>query len=74
MTVQEQEAISRRWLNEHLGLMLKVVRGCDLGRCAERFGTAPTRAGNIAGQLEMKIHFAETPARLIFARADYSRM
>jgi RNA polymerase sigma-70 factor (ECF subfamily) len=28
MTVQEQEAIFRRWLNEHLGLMLKVVRGC----------------------------------------------
>ena len=28
MTAQEQEAIFRRWLNEHLGLMLKVVRGC----------------------------------------------
>ena len=28
MTVQEQEIIFRRWLNEHLGLMLKVVRGC----------------------------------------------
>ena len=28
MTVQEQEAIFRRWLNEHLELMLKVVRGC----------------------------------------------
>jgi RNA polymerase sigma-70 factor, ECF subfamily len=27
-TVQEQEAIFRRWLGEHLGLMLKVVRGC----------------------------------------------
>ena len=28
MTAQEQETIFRRWLNEHLGLMLKVVRGC----------------------------------------------
>ena len=28
MTAQEQEIIFRRWLNEHLGLMLKVVRGC----------------------------------------------
>ena len=28
MTVQEQETIFRRWLEEHLGLMLKVVRGC----------------------------------------------
>src|ERR1022692_1553446 len=28
MTAQEQEAIFRRWLDEHVGLMLKVVRGC----------------------------------------------
>lgn len=28
MTAQEQETILRRWLAEHLGLMLKVVRGC----------------------------------------------
>ena len=28
MTAQEQETIFRRWLEEHLGLMLKVVRGC----------------------------------------------
>ena len=28
MTTQEQEATFRRWLKEHLGLMLKVVRGC----------------------------------------------
>jgi RNA polymerase sigma-70 factor, ECF subfamily len=28
MTAQQQEAIFRRWLEEHLGLMLKVVRGC----------------------------------------------
>jgi RNA polymerase sigma-70 factor (ECF subfamily) len=28
MTAQEQETLFRRWLNEHLGLMLKVVRGC----------------------------------------------
>jgi RNA polymerase sigma-70 factor (ECF subfamily) len=28
MTAREQEAIFRRWLKEHLGLMLKVVRGC----------------------------------------------
>jgi RNA polymerase sigma-70 factor (ECF subfamily) len=28
MTAQDQEAIFRRWLAEHLGLMLKVVRGC----------------------------------------------
>src|SRR5258705_3955933 len=28
MTAQEQEATFRRWLDEHLGLMLKVVRGC----------------------------------------------
>ena len=28
MTAQEQEAVFRRWLDEHLGLVLKVVRGC----------------------------------------------
>jgi RNA polymerase sigma-70 factor (ECF subfamily) len=28
MTAQEQEATFRRWLDEHLGLMLKLVRGC----------------------------------------------
>jgi RNA polymerase sigma-70 factor (ECF subfamily) len=28
MTAQEQETIFRRWLAAHLGLMLKVVRGC----------------------------------------------
>jgi RNA polymerase sigma-70 factor (ECF subfamily) len=28
MTAQQQEAIFRRWLDAHLGLMLKVVRGC----------------------------------------------
>ena len=28
MTAHEQETIFRRWLEEHLGLMLKVVRGC----------------------------------------------
>ncbi len=28
MTATEQEAIFRRWLGDHLGLMLKVVRGC----------------------------------------------
>jgi len=28
MTAQQQESIFRRWLDEHLGLMLKVVRGC----------------------------------------------
>src|SRR5208282_3051337 len=28
MTAQEQENIFRRWLDAHLGLMLKVVRGC----------------------------------------------
>jgi RNA polymerase sigma-70 factor (ECF subfamily) len=28
MTAQEQETIFRRWLDAHLGLMLKVVRGC----------------------------------------------
>ena len=28
MTAHEQEAIFRRWLDTHLGLMLKIVRGC----------------------------------------------
>ncbi|HSY18768.1 MAG TPA: RNA polymerase sigma factor [Candidatus Acidoferrales bacterium] len=28
MTTQEREAIFRRWLDAHLGLILKVVRGC----------------------------------------------
>ncbi len=28
MTAQDQEATFRRWLDEHMGLMLKVVRGC----------------------------------------------
>jgi RNA polymerase sigma-70 factor (ECF subfamily) len=28
MTAQQQEAIFRRWLDAHIGLMLKVVRGC----------------------------------------------
>jgi RNA polymerase sigma-70 factor (ECF subfamily) len=28
MTAQEQETVFRRWLEAHLGLMLKVVRGC----------------------------------------------
>jgi RNA polymerase sigma-70 factor, ECF subfamily len=28
MTTQEREATFRRWFEEHLGLMLKVVRGC----------------------------------------------
>src|SRR3982074_1943109 len=28
MTAQDQEAIFRRWLDEHIGLMLKVVRCC----------------------------------------------
>jgi len=28
MTAHEQETIFRRWLEAHLGLMLKVVRGC----------------------------------------------
>jgi RNA polymerase sigma-70 factor (ECF subfamily) len=28
MTAQAQEAIFRRWLDDHLGLMLKVIRGC----------------------------------------------
>src|SRR5258708_37401336 len=28
MTAQEQEGIFRRWLDEHIGLILKVVRGC----------------------------------------------
>jgi RNA polymerase sigma-70 factor, ECF subfamily len=31
MTAQDQEAIFRRWLAEHLGLLLKVVRGCAAG-------------------------------------------
>lgn len=31
MTAQEQETVFRRWLGEHLGLMLKVVRGCAAG-------------------------------------------
>jgi RNA polymerase sigma-70 factor (ECF subfamily) len=32
ITLQEQEAIFRRWLDAHLGLMLKVVRGCAATR------------------------------------------
>lgn len=28
MTTHEQEAIFRRWFDQHLGLILKVVRGC----------------------------------------------
>jgi hypothetical protein len=28
MNTQDQEATFRRWLDEHVGLMLKVVRGC----------------------------------------------
>src|SRR5258708_27129790 len=28
MNAQDQEATFRRWLDEHIGLMLKVVRGC----------------------------------------------
>src|SRR5271169_2165256 len=28
MSPQERETIFRRWLGQHLGLMLKVVRGC----------------------------------------------
>jgi RNA polymerase sigma-70 factor, ECF subfamily len=28
ITVQEQETVFRRWLEAHLGLILKVVRGC----------------------------------------------
>ncbi len=28
MTAQAQETIFRQWLDQHLGLMLKVVRGC----------------------------------------------
>src|SRR3954466_16358436 len=28
MTAHDQETIFRRWLDEHIGLMLKVVRGC----------------------------------------------
>ncbi len=30
MNAQEQETTFRRWLDEHLGLMLKVVRGCAM--------------------------------------------
>ena len=30
MTAKEQEALFRRWLDEHLGLMLKVVRACTI--------------------------------------------
>jgi RNA polymerase sigma-70 factor, ECF subfamily len=30
MTAKEQEALFRRWLDEHLGLMLKVVRACTM--------------------------------------------
>jgi RNA polymerase sigma-70 factor (ECF subfamily) len=29
MTAQQQETIFRRWLDAHIGLMLKVVRGCS---------------------------------------------
>jgi RNA polymerase sigma-70 factor (ECF subfamily) len=29
MTAEEQETLFRRWLAEHLGLILKVVRGCS---------------------------------------------
>ena len=32
MTAREQEATFRRWLDAHLGLMLKVVRGCAAGQ------------------------------------------
>ena len=28
MTAQDQEPTFRRWLDEHIGLMMKVVRGC----------------------------------------------
>ena len=28
MTAQQQETIFRRWLDQHIGLMLRVVRGC----------------------------------------------
>ena len=28
MSAQEQEAIFRRWLDAHLGLILKIIRGC----------------------------------------------
>jgi RNA polymerase sigma-70 factor (ECF subfamily) len=31
MTPEAQEAIFRRWLDQHLGLILKVVRGCTAG-------------------------------------------
>jgi RNA polymerase sigma-70 factor (ECF subfamily) len=30
MTAEEQESLFRRWLNDHLGLMMKVVRACAL--------------------------------------------
>jgi DNA-directed RNA polymerase specialized sigma24 family protein len=30
MTAEEQETLFRRWLDEHLGLMLKVVRACTM--------------------------------------------
>jgi hypothetical protein len=30
MTAQEQETVFRRWLDEHLCLMLKVARGCAI--------------------------------------------
>jgi RNA polymerase sigma-70 factor (ECF subfamily) len=30
MTAKEQETLFRRWLDEHLGLMLKVVRACTM--------------------------------------------
>jgi RNA polymerase sigma-70 factor (ECF subfamily) len=30
MTAEEQETLFRRWLDEHLGLMLKVVRACTI--------------------------------------------
>jgi RNA polymerase sigma-70 factor, ECF subfamily len=32
MTDKKQEALFRRWLDEHLGLMLKVVRACTMTR------------------------------------------
>jgi RNA polymerase sigma-70 factor, ECF subfamily len=28
MTTQEQETVFRRWLDQHIGLVMKVVRGC----------------------------------------------
>ena len=30
MTAEEQETLFRRWFDEHLGLMLKVVRACTI--------------------------------------------